>query len=89
MATRPFETRYWCDRRLAKPITSGYPKAEAGSIDGAMKAAGKGLVSKVQCIDRATGAVAWTVLRGAKVPGRDVYSVDAHKGDYHPRGRKE
>lgn len=82
MATRPFETRYWVDRRLTKPITSGYPKQEQGSIDGAMKAAGKGLVSKVQCIDRTSGDVVWTVVRGNKVPGRNVYSVNAHKGDW-------
>jgi hypothetical protein len=81
MAMRPYETRYWCDRRLSKPITRGFPKAEIGSIDGAMKAAGKGLVSKVQCIDRVSELVIWTVLRGRKVPGRNLYSVEAHSGD--------
>lgn len=78
---RPFQTRYWYGNRLLKkPTTSGFPKREEGSIDGAMKAAGKGWVSKVECIDRNTGEVLWTVVRGNKVPGRNVYSVAAHKG---------
>lgn len=78
---RPFETRYWVDRRKGKPLVRGFPKGEAGSVDGAAKAAAKGLVSKVQCVDRHTEQVLWTVIRGNKVPGRNLWSVTAHKGD--------
>ena len=78
---RPYETRYWLDRREKTPIVRGFPKAEAGSIDGAAKAAMKGLVAKVQCIDRHNDQVLWTVIRGDKVPGRNLYNVKAVRGD--------
>lgn len=81
MPMRPYETRYWTDNRRTRPTTSGFPKAETGSIDGAVKAAAKGLVSKVQCIDRENETVLWTVKRGAKLPGRNLWSTEAHKGD--------
>lgn len=78
---RPFETRYWCDMRLTKPVTRGFPKAEIGSIEGASKAVAKGYVNKVQCIDREQEKVVWTVKRGEKVRGVNIRPVLVFKGD--------
>jgi hypothetical protein len=76
-----FETRYWVDRRKSKPITKGFPWSETGNIEGAVKACGKGLASKVQSINRQTGEVRWTAIRGRKIPGVNIYPVDVVKGD--------
>lgn len=78
---REYETRYWIDRRLNKPITRGFPKSEEGGIEGAAKAVAKGLASKVQRIHRPTGYVEWTVLRGPKVRGVAVYPTEVIRGD--------
>jgi len=78
---RPFETRYWVDARLARPITSGFPKAEEGSIRGASRVVALGYANKVQCIDRATGKVLWTVKRGPRVPGVHIRPVLVFRGD--------
>jgi hypothetical protein len=86
---RPFETRYWVDNRRSKPVTRGFPKAEAGSVSGAAKAAMRGFVSKVQCIDRNTGSALWTVVRGAKLPGRPIYNVEVLRGDGEPTPRRK
>ena len=81
MALRPYETRYWIDSRIGKPITRGFPKAEAGSIEGAMRMIARGFASKVQCINRVTGRVLWTVKRGPKVPGVSIRPVLVERGD--------
>jgi len=78
---REHETRYWFDRRFKNAITHGFPKSETGSIEGAAKACAKGIVSKVQRIHRESGKVEWTVLRGDKVPGVNVFPTIVIKGD--------
>lgn len=78
---RRYETRYWIDSRVTRPITSGFPKIEDGSIEGAGRVILRGLASKISCIDRVTGQVLWTVKRGTKVPGTRIYNVIAVKGN--------
>lgn len=78
---RPYETRYWVDRRLNKPISHGFPKSEQGGIEGAAKAVAKGLASKVQRIRRSDEHVEWTVLRGEKVRGVNIYPTIVIRGD--------
>lgn len=77
---RPFETRYWVDGRVKKPITRGFPKAEAGSAKGAGKIIMQGLASKVQCVNRETGAIVWTA-KAVRVRGVNVCGVDVQHGD--------
>jgi hypothetical protein len=81
MAKREYETRYWVDRRLNKPISHGFPTSEEGGINGAAKAVGKGLASKVQRIHRDSGKVEWTIIRLPKVPGVNIYPYDVIRGD--------
>lgn len=66
---RPFETRYYLDGRTKKPVTKGFPKSQDGVIKGASNAVMRGLCFKVQCINRETEKVLWTVYAGPKVPG--------------------
>lgn len=88
---RTHETRYWIDQRFSKPITSGFPKAEEGSIKGASNAVAKGYAHKVQRVERATQKVEWTVKRGDKVPGVNIRPVLVFRGDpdAKPVRRKE
>lgn len=81
---RRFQTRYWLGNRNHKPSSyaRGFPKTEDGSIAGVGKLALRGWISKAQCFDWLTGKVLWTVERGAKVPGTNIYSVTVHKGDH-------
>jgi hypothetical protein len=80
---RPFATLYWTDNRRKEPtpFCKGFPKNEDGSIAGAGKIILRGLASKIKCVDRLTGRVRWTVTRGERVPGTNIYSVVATKGD--------
>lgn len=78
---RPYETRYWIDQREKAPLARGFPKAEAGSIQGAAKVVAQGFASKVQCIDRSTGEVVWTVKRGDKVRKVNIRPTMVFKGD--------
>lgn len=77
---RQFETRYWFGYRRSKPDSRGFPKAQDGSIVGASKAIGRGLATKVQCIDRNRGEVLWTLKRGPKVPGANIWPTIVVKG---------
>lgn len=88
---RDFETRYWQDNRTKKPMTSGFPKAEAGSAKGIHRVIIHGLASKVQCVDRNTDEVLWTVKRGPRIPGTSIHAIETCKGDPDawPRRRKE
>lgn len=80
---RRYQTRYWLDARKAEPLRSskGFPKTEDGSLEGVGRLALKGWIAKAQCFDWHTGTVLWTVRRGAKVPGTNVYQVHVNKGD--------
>lgn len=80
---RDFETRYWFGQYRTKPESRGFPKKEDGSIVGASKAIGRGLASMVQCVDRNSGKVIWTIKRGKKVPGVAVYPTIVVRGDGH------
>lgn len=92
---RPFETRYYGNVLHVNPryaISRGFPKGEEGSIKGAAKAVAQGYVHKVQCIDRTTNEPIWTVLRGNKVRGVNIYPVLVFKHDVDekkPNGRDE
>lgn len=80
---RRYETRYWLDGRRREPLkgSKGFPKHEDGSISGAGRVVLRGLASKIQCFDRVTGKVLWTVKKGDKVPGTHIFNVLAFKGD--------
>jgi hypothetical protein len=79
---REFVTEYWYGYpHEKKPTTRGYPKAEEGSIEGAAKAVAKGWVAKVRRVHRDTGRVEWTVTRGEKVRGVNIWPIDVVKGD--------
>lgn len=78
---RPYETRYWVDARLKRPISRGFPKAEVGSIEGASKAIARGFASKVDCIDRSTGEVQWMVKAGQRVRGVSIVPVEVFRRD--------
>jgi hypothetical protein len=41
----------------------------------------QGFANKVQCIDRLTGNVVWTVKRGEKVRGVNIRPTSVFKGD--------
>lgn len=88
---RPYETRYWIDARKTKPVTKGFPKHEDGSIEGAGRAVARGFASKVQCIERETGRVLWTVKRAPRVPGVHIRGLEVHRGDpdERPSRKKE
>jgi len=86
---RPYETRYWVDSRRTQPITRGFPKAEAGSIDGAARAVARGFCNKVQCIERETAKVLWTVKRGPRVPGVHIRPVEVIRGDDEKPSRRK
>lgn len=80
---RRFRTDYWMDRRRKKPsehARAGFPKTEAGSIEGAGKVIMKGYATQIACFDRVRGRYIWTVERGDKVPGTHLYSVVAYAG---------
>lgn len=77
---REYETRYWLDNRKAKPVTRGFPKAEAGSAKGAGKIIMQGFAVKVQCVHRPTGNVLWTAKRVLE-KGLHVCSVIVTKGE--------
>lgn len=83
---RPYETRYWIDARHTNPITKGFPKAEEGSIQGAGRVVARGLATKVQCIDRETGEVLWTVKRTPRVRGVNIRGLEVFRGDPDDRG---
>lgn len=83
---RPFETRYWPNASSKAFPTRGYPKAEMGSISGAAKAVALGDAFKVECVDRYSGEVLWTVRRGLKVPGVHVWPVYVFKGRIEGKG---
>lgn len=88
---RPFETRYFGNANMRNPklaLSRGFPKAEAGSIEGAAKAVAKGFVNKVQCIDRENERVVWTVKRGERVRGVNIRPVEVYRGDPDERGRR-
>jgi hypothetical protein len=80
---RRFQTRYWLDARKAEPLRNhkGFPKTEDGSLEGVGRLALKGWIAKAQCFDWVEGKVLWTVKRGAKVAGANLYSVHTFKGD--------
>lgn len=83
MRLRRYQTRYWLDGRKTEPLrgSKGFPKTEDGSLEGVGRLALKGWIAKAQCFDWLTGKVLWTVRRGAKVDGTNVYTVHVTKGD--------
>lgn len=81
--SRRYATRYWFDARFREPArgSSGFPRSEDGSIEGAGRVIMKGYCAKVQCYDRVLGRVLWTLKRGPKVPGTRLFSVLPFRGD--------
>jgi hypothetical protein len=86
---RRFRTDYWYDRRLKTPFPylRGFPKSEDGSIEGAGRIIMKGHCAQIACFDRVKGAYRWTLERGAKVPGTNLYQVVAYAGGPRRLGR--
>lgn len=81
---RQFETRYFGSTRYKRTRfigSRGFPKTENGSIDGAAKAVAKGFVDKVQCIDRFSDKVKWTVKALPRVPGVNIRPYEVIRGD--------
>lgn len=90
MLKRPYETRYFGSismRDPSKAVSRGFPKAEEGSIEGAAKAVAKGWVRKVQCIERSTERVLWTVKAGPRVRGVNIIPTVVTRGDDAGPGR--
>lgn len=79
---RRYRTDYWYDRRRIRPSTysRGFPKLQDGSIEGAGRIIHKGWCSQIACFDRVTGRYVWTVTRGEKVPGTQVYNALFKRG---------
>lgn len=85
---RQYQTRYWLDEARREPTryARGFPKTEDGSLEGVGRLVMKGWIAKGQCFDWRTGRVLWTVKRGPKVPGTNLYSVLPYRGDPDERG---
>lgn len=79
-----FKNEYWFDRRRTapSPYTRGFPETVHGSIQAAGRLIMTGQVSKIRCTDRVQGRVQWTLVRGERVPGTQLYAVLPHRGDY-------
>jgi hypothetical protein len=82
---RRWRTSIWYDLRLKDPSPAswgrGFPKLEVGSIETAARLVMTGRAAKVQCTDRVTGRVMWTVRKGERVPRTHVYNPIIEYGD--------
>lgn len=80
---RRFKTSIWHDLRLVDPSpwSSGFPRAEEGSINTAARLVMTGKAAQVQCEDRVRGRIEWTVRRGPRVPRTPLYEPIICKGE--------
>lgn len=80
---RQYRTDYWYGNRNHKPspFGKGFPKSENGSIEGVAKQVMKGRITKGGCYDRVKGEYLWTVERGQRIPGTNVFQPIVTKGE--------
>lgn len=80
----PFATLYTFDgRKVVKTASKGFPRSEEGSIQGAGREVMTGRALRVQGFNRVKGRVEWTVHRGERIPGTNLYApiVKPRDGD--------
>lgn len=74
---------YWFDlrKKAPTPFARGFPNDEANAIKAAGRLIMTGIVSKIRCTDRVLDRVQWTLIRGDRVPGTNLFAVLPFRGD--------
>lgn len=84
MGKARYRTDYWFDRRHSRPsphARSGFPFTEDGSIEGAGRVIMKGHCAKIACFDRVKGRYKWTIIRGERIAGTNLYQPIVKVGE--------